>query len=139
PHARAELRAMMERQLGAMTRLVNDLLDIDRIQRGEIALAREPVPVSTLVDRAIEASLPALTASRHELTVQRPDDALTIDADPGRIVQVVINLLTNAAKYTPPGGRIEVTAHRDGGDAVVAVADNGIGIPPESLGQVFEM
>ena len=132
-------REMMERQLGQMVRLVDDLLDVSRISKGKLMLRRERTSLATLLRNAIETSRPLLDASRHELSMVLPDSPLYVDADVTRLSQVFANLLNNAAKYTPPGGRIVI--HVTAGDehAVVSIRDNGIGIPPEMLARVFEM
>jgi len=135
----ARVGGMMDRQLSHMTHLIDDLLDIARVSSGKIVLHREPVDLRRIVAGAIEASMPALEAAGHDLAVQLPDGPLPVDADPVRISQVIGNLLTNAAKYTPRNGRVRVAAQVDAGAAVVTVADNGIGIPAESLDAVFDM
>ncbi len=130
---------MMERQLAQMVRLIDDLLDVARIARGKLELKRERVALHSVVASAVETSMPLVEAGRHELLVQLPDEPLMLDADPTRLAQVLSNLLNNAAKYTPPGGRIVLNAQRVDTQAVVSVADNGIGIPADSLTRVFEM
>jgi signal transduction histidine kinase len=135
----ARVNAMMDRQLSHMTHLINDLLDIARVSSGKIVLHREPADLNAIVAAAVEASMPLLDAAGHEVTVDVPETPLAVDADTVRIAQVIGNLLTNAAKYTPKNGRIRVAARAEGGMAVVSVADNGIGIPAESLDAVFDM
>jgi PAS domain S-box-containing protein len=137
PAAVARIRPMMERQVAQMVRLIDDLLDVARISGGKIDLQKARVDLKDVVAAAIETSMPFIENGRHELVVHQPRHAMPMDADPTRIAQVVSNLLNNAAKYTPSGGRIQVTVSRDGQDAVVAVADNGIGIPAESLAAIF--
>ena len=132
-------REMMDRQLTHMVRLIDDLLDVSRITRGKIELRRERVDLKAVVTSAVETSLPLIEAGRHELSVQLADEPLPLDADVTRLAQVFSNLLTNAAKYTPDGGRIVVSARREGTAVVVRVADTGVGIPRESLPEVFEM
>ncbi|MEO7337810.1 MAG: ATP-binding protein, partial [Caldimonas sp.] len=132
-------RDMMERQLGHMVHLVDDLLDVARISSGKLELRKERVTIHRLVSAAVEASLPMVDAGRHELTVQMPDESLLLDADPTRITQVVSNLLNNSAKYTPPGGRIRLSVHADGMAVVLEVVDNGLGISAEALPSVFDM
>ena len=139
PVAVAKAQDMMERQLGHMVHLVNDLLDVARISSGKLDLRMEHVPLKTVVASAVETSLPLIEKGRHELHVDLPDEPLVLNADPTRLAQVVSNLLNNAAKYTPAGGRIALAAHREGGEVVVRISDNGIGIAPESLSLVFEM
>ncbi len=135
----ARVGAMMDRQLSHMTHLINDLLDIARVSSGKIVLHREAADLGAIVATAIEAGMPALDAAGHCLTVELPDAPLPVEADAVRIAQVIGNLLTNAVKYTPPGGAIRIAAHVEEGEAVVSVADNGIGIPAESLDAVFDM
>jgi PAS domain S-box-containing protein len=135
----AKVREMMDRQLGQMVRLIDDLLDVSRISRGKVELKRDLVDARTLVDSAVEASRPLLDAAHHALHVHMPPERLPVLADPTRITQVLTNLLNNSAKYTPDGGRIELSAERRGGDVVIRVVDNGIGIPREMLPAVFEM
>ena len=135
----ARVHDIMERQLGHLVNLVDDLLDVARITRGQIALRRERVDLAAVLSAAVESSLPLIEAARHGFDVRLPNEPLTLDADPTRLTQVVSNLLNNAARYTPKGGRIVLAAERDGDQAVVAVSDNGIGIAPEALEQVFGM
>lgn len=131
--------AVMERQVGQMVRLIDDLLDVSRITRGKIELRRTAVELAPVVTLAVETSRPALDAAGHEFRVELPAERLVLDADAARLAQVLANLLTNAAKYTEPGGRIVLTAERDGAEVTVRVRDTGVGIPPEMLGKVFDM
>jgi CheY-like chemotaxis protein len=119
--------------------LLEDLLDVSRITRGKIALNKEPVEVADVAAAAIETASPVIDRGKHTLTTQIPAHGLTIVADPVRMAQVIANLLTNAAKYTPPGGRIALKAERDGGDAVLTVADTGEGISADLLPHLFDM
>ena len=137
PAAVAKIRPMMERQVAQMVRLIDDLLDVARISGGKIDLQKSRVDLKDVLAAAIETSAPFIDQGRHALIVRQPDECLIVDVDPTRIAQVLSNLLNNAAKYTPGGGQISVTVRRDGPDAVVAVADNGIGIPAESLAAIF--
>lgn len=137
--AQEKARDMMERQLRHLVRLVDDLLDIARISSGKVELRKERVDLQTVLGSAIETSMPLLTAAGHTLDVQVPDENLKIFADTTRIAQVVSNLLNNAVKYTPDGGRIELAVHREGDQVVVSVTDSGIGISPDALPLVFEM
>ncbi|MDY3562637.1 PAS domain S-box protein [Gemmata sp. JC673] len=130
---------MMERQLGQMVHLVDDLMDVSRVSSGKVVLRRERVSLRAVVDAAVETSRQLIEAARHELVVQLPPGPVTIDADHTRTVQVLANLLNNAAKYTPHGGRIVLTAEAVGGEAVVRVADTGVGIPADMLPRVFDM
>ena len=133
------IRDIMERQVVTMTRLIDDLLDISRISLGKVELKREPVALSTIVDGALEVSRPAMQAARHTLTVNLPAAPLFLDADGTRMAQVLGNLLHNAAKYTPDGGEISISAAVEGDDVMLRVADNGIGIPSGMLTSIFDM
>jgi PAS domain S-box-containing protein len=139
PRVAEEARAVMERQLAQMVRLIDDLLDVSRITRGKLRLRRERVELASIVQSAVEGSRPLIEASGHRLTVVLPPEPLLLDADPTRLAQVFGNLLTNAAKYTDRGGRIGLTAERKGHEVVVAVRDTGIGIAAEHLPRLFEM
>jgi len=130
---------MASRQVRHITRLVDDLMEVSRITRGKIELARQPVLLSDILAAAVETSRPALDGARHVFTQRVPDERFVLDADKVRLTQVFSNLLNNAAKYTDPGGRIELSVRREGDQAVVAVRDSGIGIPPDKLGHVFGM
>jgi PAS domain S-box-containing protein len=130
---------IIERQVGHMTRLIDDLLDLSRVNRGLIHLQRTPVPLRQVMEQAIEISRPAIDAAGHRLEVHWPSEELTIDVDRVRIGQAIGNLLNNASKYTPDGGSIRVSAWRDGHHALIEVADNGIGIPPDQQGRLFQM
>jgi CheY-like chemotaxis protein len=129
---------VIERQVEQMTRMVEDLLDVSRITQGKLKLQKEPVELARVVARAVEMVRPLLDARRHRLTVQVPSDPLWLEADPPRLVQVVGNLLTNAAKYTNEGGEISLTAERQESEAILKVKDTGIGIPAELLPRLFE-
>jgi signal transduction histidine kinase len=139
PDAVARSVDMMGRQLGHLVRLVDDLLDISRVTSGKVRLRLEAVDLRAAVEAAVETSRPQVEAGGHALAVRLPDEPLPLHADPTRVAQVVANLLTNAAKYTPEGGRIEVAAGREGGRAVVRVTDTGMGIPPDMLPRVFDL
>ena len=130
---------IIERQVSHLTRLVDDLLDVSRITRGKITLRTERVGLATILTSAMESSRPVIEAAGHELNIAIPAEPLYLEGDPTRLVQVFGNILVNAAKYTDRGGRIQLTARRDGSDAVVSVADNGIGIPVDHLPKLFEM
>ena len=131
-------REMVERQVKHLARLVDDLLDVSRITQGSIRLRKEAVELGTVIERAIEATRPLIDSRAHDLKVQLPTDPIHLEADPTRLEQILANLLNNAAKYTMPGGQIRVTAAVEGGEAVVRVRDNGIGVPPDVLERVFE-
>lgn len=137
--AAARARDMMERQVGHLVHLVDDLLDVSRVSQGKITLRRERVTAREAVEAAVEACRPAVDAKRHALVVDLPDEPLAVDGDRTRLVQVVANLLTNAAKYSEDGGRITVAARREGGDVVVRVTDTGVGIAAEALPTLWDM
>ena len=132
-------RSMMERQVNHMVHLVDDLLDIARITTGKVDLKTERVDLQTIIASAVETSMPLIEAGRHELVVDVRDEVMLLEVDFTRVAQVVSNLLNNAAKYTPAGGRIGLAAHREGNEVVITVSDTGIGIPPAALPTVFEM
>ena len=132
-------REMMARQLGHMVRLVDDLLDVSRVSRGAVSLQKSRTDIRAVAETAVEAARPLIEAGGHKLEVELPGAPLELDADPTRLAQVVGNLLANAAKYTPPGGSIRLSAARAGGDIVLAVADTGVGIPPDMLTKVFDI
>jgi PAS domain S-box-containing protein len=135
----AQARVIMHRQVDQMVRLVDDLLDVSRVSRGMISLQKERVPLAAVVRSAIETSRPIIEVSGHRLVLEISRDPIFVDADETRLAQVFTNLLNNAAKYTPPGGRIRLAVERRGDDAVVTIADNGRGIPPHMLQKVFDM
>ncbi|MDR3635651.1 MAG: PAS domain S-box protein [Isosphaeraceae bacterium] len=135
----AQARDMMERQLGHMVRLIDDLLDVSRISRNKMELRRARVQLADVVRSAVETARPLIEAAGHQLTVSIPPEPVLLDADLTRLAQVAGNLLTNSAKYTPRGGRIELTAERQGNEVVITVRDSGIGIPAESLPTLFDM
>ena len=130
---------IIDRQTEHMTRLVDDLLDVSRITRGTIELRREPVDVADVLKTAVEASNALIERFCHQLRVTPPATPLYVEGDTTRLTQVVSNLLDNAAKYTDPGGRIWLSAERDGEQAVIRVKDTGIGIAPELLPRIFDM
>ncbi|WP_437662404.1 ATP-binding protein [Sorangium sp. So ce1182] len=134
-----KILAMIERQVGHMVRMVDDLLDVSRITRGKVELRRERVDLRSVLNSALETSRPLIEAAAHELAVRLPAEPLLLDADPTRLAQVFANLLNNAAKYTPGGGSIRVAARRDGAAVVVRVMDSGVGIPADMLPKVFDM
>jgi signal transduction histidine kinase/DNA-binding response OmpR family regulator len=137
--ATARERAVIDRQVRHLVRLVDDLLDVSRIARGRIELARENVELRDVVAQAIEMASPLLEERRHNLTVHVPRRGLSVNADSTRLSQVVQNLLINAAKYTEPGGRIGVSASRHGTTLELRVKDNGVGISAEMLPIVFDV
>jgi CheY-like chemotaxis protein len=130
---------IIERQVGHLICLVDDLLDISRVARGKVELKPERVEVSDLVAKGVETASPLLEQRRHYLALDVPAQGLLVYADPTRMGQVVANLLTNAAKYTQPGGSIEVRAWSESSNVCVSVKDNGAGITPELLPRVFDL
>ncbi len=134
-----DARDIVDRQVTHLVRLVDDLLDVSRVGSGKLRFRRERVAVGTVVARAVEAVRPLIEASGHELTVALAPSWMVVDGDCTRLVQVVQNLLANAARYTPPGGHVVVTAAPQGGDVVVSVEDDGAGIAPDVLPRLFEL
>lgn len=132
-------REVIDRQVDHLTRLIDDLLDISRIARNKLELRRGRVTLADAVAGAVETSRPLIEQMGHNLTVELPTDPIYLDADLIRLSQVFMNLLTNAAKYTPERGYIRLTARREGDEAIVSVRDNGLGIPAEKLSNLFEM
>jgi signal transduction histidine kinase/integral membrane sensor domain MASE1 len=139
PAVARQMHEMMERQTAHMVRLVDDLLDVSRITRGKIELRRERVDLGTAVERAIDTVRPLLDGRGHDLRLSLPAEPILVEADPTRLEQILSNLLSNAAKYTPGPGTIDFSVTRDGAEAVIRVRDNGIGIRPEMLDRVFEL
>ena len=137
--SQVQLCTVLERQVAQMTRLLDDLLDVSRITQGRIQFRHEPVDLLTVIARAVETTRPLIDERGHRLHVQLPERALRVSGDLARLVQAVANLLNNAAKYTPPGGEITVGAEADGDTVVLRVRDNGSGITPELLPQVFDL
>jgi PAS domain S-box-containing protein len=131
--------AIIDRQLHQLVRLVDDLLDVSRITRGQLQLRRGRAELAKVVTTAVESTVLAASSASHALTVTLPDEPIYLDADAERLSQVFSNLLTNATKYTPPGGRIAVTAELTGETVTIAVSDTGVGIPAEMLENVFGM
>jgi PAS domain S-box-containing protein len=129
----------MDRQLAHMVRLVDDLLDVSRISRGQVELHRTKLTLRSVIDAAVETSRPVIEEGKHTLTVVMPEEPLWVDGDLTRLAQVVANLLNNAAKYTPQGGRIDVDVYAEEGDAVIRVSDTGVGIDAAALPRVFEL
>lgn len=135
----AKTREIMERQVSHMVHLIDDLLDVSRITSGKVQLKKERVDVRAILESALELSRPLIEENRHQLYISMFKEPLVLDADPTRMAQIVSNLLNNAAKYTPHGGRIDVSAEREGTDVVIRVRDNGVGLTVEALPQVFEL
>ncbi|MFO0889699.1 MAG: ATP-binding protein [Isosphaeraceae bacterium] len=130
---------VVERQVRQLARLIDDLLDVSRITSGKVRLRREFIDASTALDQAVESARPFIDVRRHTLTVSVERGGLPLYVDATRVGQIILNLLTNAAKYTEDGGRIQLTARREGEQVVVAVRDNGMGIPPEKLPEMFRL
>ncbi|MBK7858093.1 MAG: PAS domain-containing protein [Archangiaceae bacterium] len=130
-------RGVIHRQVDHLARLVDDLLDVSRITKGKVELRKERTLVSHVVAKALEQASSLLEEKHHRVSVE-VSETLAVNADPTRLAQVVANLLTNAAKYTPPSGHVHVSAQRDGGRAVLSVTDDGVGIAAEVLPHVFE-
>jgi signal transduction histidine kinase/ActR/RegA family two-component response regulator len=134
-----QVRDISKRQVQQLARLADDLLDISQIARGKVELRREPVDLAAVVAQAVQTSAPHLKARHHEFDVTPPAEPLWLEADPVRLVQIMVNLLNNAAKYTEPSGHVWLTVGREEGEAVIRVRDTGMGIPPEMLPHVFEL
>jgi signal transduction histidine kinase/ActR/RegA family two-component response regulator len=134
-----QARLIMDRQLGQMVRLVDDLLDVGRITRGKLELRKERLELASIVKNAVDTTRPLIEAAGHELTVSLPAQPIHLDADPVRLAQVLSNLLNNAAKYMDRGGHIWLSAVRSDREVVLSVRDEGIGIPAEALPTIFDM
>ena len=137
--ATASVTEMMGRQVDHLVRLVDDLMEVSRITRGKIELRKEVTNLATVIGSAAETSRPLIDSAGHKLAVALPAEPLMLDADPVRLAQVFSNLLHNAAKYTDPGGRIDIVVRREGPHAVISIRDTGIGIPAEALCRIFDM
>jgi PAS domain S-box-containing protein len=138
-HLLQQARSTMERQVGHLVRLVDDLIDVSRITRNKIELRQERVELASVIYQSLETCRPLAESARHEVTVTLPPHPIYLHADPVRLAQVFSNILNNACKFTETGGKIGLTAERQGSDVVVRVKDNGPGIPPDKLGSVFEL
>ena len=134
-HQRA--RETMRRQTAQLVRLVDDLLDAGRIRNGKLVLAKQRLQLRDALEQGLETVMPAIEAARHHLSVGIPDKPIELEADPARLAQVFSNLVGNAAKFTPSGGHIDVTASREDGMAVVRIKDDGMGIDPRNLDHIF--
>jgi PAS domain S-box-containing protein len=135
----AQARAMMERQLNHLIRLVDDLLEVSRISTGKIELRRERLELAAAVLSAVETVRPMMEAAHHRLDISLPPEPVMLEGDFVRLAQIVANLLSNAAKYTDPGGRVALSVRREQGEALVSVTDSGVGIAPEQLPLLFDM
>jgi signal transduction histidine kinase len=132
-------KEVIERQVKHLCRLIDDLIDVSRITRGKIELRRERIDASNVIESAVEAVRALIEERKHELAVSFSAGTLWCEADPTRLEQALINLLTNAAKYTEPGGHIRLTAQRKGDHIAFEVKDDGVGIPPAMLPEMFEL
>ncbi|HET6326235.1 MAG TPA: CHASE3 domain-containing protein [Planctomycetaceae bacterium] len=139
PSVLNESQTMIDRQVKQMVRLIDDLLDLSRISRGKIELRKERIDLADALKSAVETSRPLIAESGHQLETDLDPQPMLLDADLTRLAQVFLNLLNNSAKYTAPGGRIWLSSAREGDFTVVRVRDNGVGIPPQMLGRIFEM
>ncbi len=131
--------AMVKRQVTQLTRLVDDLLDVSRITQGRVELKREPLDLASVINQAVETVEPLFRERQHEVSIVSSHRALHVDGDMARLVQSVVNILTNAAKYTDTGGKVELQMRAEGSCALVEISDNGAGISPELLPRVFEL
>ena len=138
PH-RQRARDVIERQVEHLVNLIDDLLDVSRITRGMITLQLEPVLVGAIVARAVETARPAIDAHKHALELDLPEELISVEGDKTRLVQVIANILHNAAKFMDPGGRIRLSVRREGQYALISIADTGIGIAPDLLPKIFEL
>ena len=136
---RRQASSILDRQVEHMTRLIEDLLDVSRISRGDIDVRKQEIDLAQVVQSAVEAIRPVVEAAGHRLEIELPRSPVSVVADRQRIAQVVSNLLSNAAKYTPQGGRIDVELSKLNGSAVISVRDNGIGIAAGDLPRLFNM
>jgi signal transduction histidine kinase len=134
-----QLVGTMSQQLDQLVQLIDDLVDVSRITSGKLRLRSEPAPLDEFVKAAVDQSRPLIDSCRHTLNLLLPAEPLVVQGDKVRLAQIVSNLLINAAKYTPPGGRIDLMARREGNDVTIAVCDNGIGIPNEMQGRIFDL
>jgi PAS domain S-box-containing protein len=130
---------VIERQMDLLRRLVDDLLDVTRITSGKVELRLRPVPLHELVERAVEATAPLVDDRKHRLEVILPPAPIMVNVDPDRMTQVFVNLLSNAAKYTPSGGTLWVKATVEGAEVVTRFEDNGVGIPTDMLPRIFDL
>ncbi len=130
---------IIERQVGQMVRLVDDLLDIGRITKGKLRLNKERVELRVVVNQAAETLRPLLDARKHDFSLSLPTEPIWVEADPARLEQIVVNLLNNAAKYTDPYGLVWMSVNREGSEAVVRVRDNGLGMAAATLPHVFDL
>ncbi len=137
--AAAKARGVLERQVAQMTRLIDDLLEMSRLAHGKVRLCKEPVDLAAIVMQAVESVVPQIDALRHRLEVEMPPEPIRFLADRTRVVQILVNLLTNAARYTEPGGLIRLEVERCVDRIWLRVRDSGIGLTPETVVRVFEL
>lgn len=133
------IRKSMRQHLGYMTRLVDDLLDINRIERGKISLRREEVLLADILPSALEVAAPAIEGGNHSLVVDMPQQSILLDVDPARFTQIIGNVVGNAARYTPKGGRIKVAVSSTAKKTSIVISDNGVGIPFDHQRRIFEI
>jgi two-component system CheB/CheR fusion protein len=138
-NATAQATQVVVRQSRQMARLLDDLLDVSRITQGRVEIRKEVVDLTQSVHHAVEAVRPLVDRSQHTLELHLPDEPLYVEGDSSRLLQIQENLLANAVKYTPPGGRIRLSVYREANEAVIVVSDNGQGIPPEMLHAIFDL
>ena len=144
-HARGDattmevMRQTIDRQSAQLTRIVDDMIDIARITKGSLVIEHEPVELAEVVRRALETASPAIETGEHTLEVEVPASGLVVYGDRDRLTQLLANLLNNAARYTPPGGRITLRAHRENGHGILSVRDTGRGIEPQIIERIFDM
>ncbi len=132
-------RDLIDRQVTQLTRLVDDLLEVSRVTSGTIKLQKETVDITSIISHAVESSRPLIDSRRHRLHLSMPGRTLSVNGDPTRLTQIVVNLLNNAAKYTPEGGDITLAVQEEGANVIVSIRDTGVGIAPEFLGKVFDL
>jgi signal transduction histidine kinase len=132
-------RSIISRQVSHMASLLEDLLDVSRFTRGELTLKKSYAHLRQILDAAVETAQPLITAKSHRLRIDAPAEPVTLEVDPVRLTQVVSNLLTNAAKYTPPGGEISLCCELTEPSLAISVQDTGIGLAPEAFSKVFDM
>ncbi|MCW8091550.1 hybrid sensor histidine kinase/response regulator [Alteromonas sp. ASW11-130] len=139
PQILLKVRKMMATQLGQMTRLIDDLMDVSRITRGKVNLQQQAVPLKVLLDSAIESAKPFIDQQRHRLNLDMPHDTLMVNADTTRLPQVFLNLLNNAAKYSESGGRIDIIVKADADEVTISIQDAGLGLDENELTSIFDM
>jgi signal transduction histidine kinase len=135
---RASAIEIIARQTLQLTRLIDDLLDLARIKHGKILLRKQLVDLANVLDLAVETVRPVIVEKRHALSIDYPHGELLLEGDAARLEQIVVNLLANAANYTPPGGRLSLSTKRSGDELLIAICDNGTGISAENLNHIFE-